>query len=473
MSGNRSANAFMHKAAIFTRSAIMKRIAGLLCYSNLGASGEIEVAMLKRIFLGIVCSVIFGIVGLYAFAWRSAIAEIAPPAPSSFAPALVSQGEVLNDAGYCASCHTAKGGRAFAGGYPLATKFGTIYSTNITPDPATGIGTWSQAAFARAMREGVARDGSHLFPAFPYGYFTKLTDGDVIALYAYFMTRAPVVAKEKANTLPFPLNIRLFQVGWKMLFFTPGRFQPVPAQSDAWNRGAYLTEGLSHCGACHTPRNSLGAEIDDRAYAGAPIDNWIAPPLDKTNPSPVPWTHDEMVAYLGTGISHYHGTSAGPMGTVSRGLAHLPASDVAAIASYFASRNGSAKRADGPAAIRKALVADKLGIGLQYDPAVRLYAAACASCHYNGQQLNPLRPDLALNSATNLDDPTNLIRVILYGVSAQDGAPGVVMPGFASGFSNANVARIAAYLRATRTDKPAWSDLENKTASIRAEGAGQ
>ena len=429
--------------------------------------------MLKRIFLFVVGAVIVGILGLYVFAWRSAIAEIAPPAPGSFAPALVAQGEVLSNAGYCASCHTAKGGRAFAGGYPLATKFGTIYSTNITPDPTTGIGKWSQAAFARAMHEGLARDGSHLFPAFPYNHFTKLTDGDVAALYAYFMTRPPVVAQEKANTLPFPLNIRMFQAGWKMLFFTPGRFQSVPNQSTEWNRGAYLAEGLSHCGACHTPRNSLGAEITDRAYVGAPIDHWIAPPLDKTNPAPVPWTHDESVAYLGSGVSRYHGVAAGPMGAVSRGLAHLPASDIAAIATYFESLSGAAKRNDGPAAIRKALVADKLGAGLQYDPAVRLYATACASCHYNGQQLNPLRPDLALNSATNLDDPTNLIRVILYGVNAQDGAPGVVMPGFASGFSNADVARIAAYLRASRTDKPAWTDLEKKIASIRAEGPGQ
>ncbi|OYY91335.1 MAG: aldehyde dehydrogenase [Sphingomonas sp. 28-66-16] len=429
--------------------------------------------MLKRIFLGIVGAVIVGIVGLYAFAWRSAIAEIARPAPGSFTPALVAQGEVLSNAGYCASCHTAKGGEAFAGGYPLVTQFGTIYSTNITPDPATGIGTWSQAAFTRAMREGVARDGSHLFPAFPYGHFTKLSDGDVAALYAYFMTRTPVVAKEKSNSLPFPLNVRMLQAGWKMLFFTPGRFQPVPKQSAEWNRGAYLAEGISHCGACHTPRNGLGAEREDRAYAGAPIDHWIAPPLDKTNPSPVPWTNDELVAYLATGVSRYHGTAAGPMGAVSRGLAHLPAPDVAAIATYFASLSGAATRTDGPAAIRKALLADKRGTGLQYDPAVRLYTAACASCHYNGQQLNPLRPDLALNSATHLDDPTNLIRVILYGVSAADGAPGVVMPGFASGFSNADVARIAAYLRATRTDKPAWTDLENKTASIRAEGPGQ
>lgn len=430
--------------------------------------------MLKRILLGIVGVIVLGIAGFAIFAWRPAIAEVAPPAPSSFAPALVAQGEVLANAGYCASCHTAKGGQPFAGGYPMATQFGTIYSTNITPDPATGIGKWSEAAFRRAMHEGVARNGAHLFPAFPYDHFTKLTDGDVTALYAYMMTRPPVSAEAKDNTVPFPLSIRMLQAGWKLLYFKPGRFQPTAARDATWNRGAYLAEGVSHCGACHTPRGMLGAEKQDNAFAGAVIDNWVAPPLNATNPSPVPWTHDELVAYLGTGVSNYHGTAAGPMGAVARGISHLSPADISAIATFFASGNGSANQAaQGQAAIAKAVAADRIGQGLQYDPATRLYASACASCHYNGRQLNPLRPDLALNSAVNLDDPTNLIRVILYGVNAPDGAPGVVMPGFAHGFSDADVARIASYLRATRTDKPAWPDLTGKVATIRAQGKGE
>ena len=430
--------------------------------------------MLKRLLLGIVGVIVLGIIAIGVFAWRPAIAEIAPPAPGGFAPALVAQGEVLASAGYCASCHTAKHGKPFAGGYPMATQFGTIYSTNITPDPQTGIGTWSEPAFRRAMHEGVARNGAHLFPAFPYDHFTKLSDADVAALYAYFMTRAPVRQDASDNTVPFPLNIRALQDGWKFLFFTTGRFRAEPAHSALWNRGAYLAEGLSHCGACHTPRGMLGAEIKERAYKGAPIDGWIAPPLDSTNPSPVPWTQAELVAYLGTGVSRYHGTAVGPMGAVPLGLSRLPASDIAAIAAYFASRNGSASQgAKGDAAIAHALAVDKVGTGLSYDPAARLYASACASCHYNGRQLNPLRPDLALNSAVNLDDPTNLIRVILYGVNAQDGVPGVVMPGFAHGFTDADIARIAAYLRNTRTDKPAWADLEKTVATIRAQGQGQ
>ncbi|CAN5401694.1 cytochrome c [soil metagenome] len=430
--------------------------------------------MVKRLLLGIVGAIVLGLAGFGILAWRPAIAEITPPQPASFAPTLIAQGEVLSNAGYCTTCHTAHNGKPFAGGYAMATQFGTIYSTNITPDPETGIGKWSEAAFARAMHEGVRRDGAHLFPAFPYDHFTKLTDADVHALYAYLMTRPAVVAEASTNTVPFPLSIRMLQAGWKLLYFKSGRFEPKSGESAEWNRGAYLAEGVSHCGACHTPRGLLGAERTNRTYAGAAIDNWIAPPLNETNPSPVPWSREELIAYLSTGISQYHGTAAGPMGAVARGMSHLPPADVAAIATYFASRNGAAGQgARGDEAIRKALVADTVGTGLQYGAAPRLYAAACASCHFNGKQLNPLRPDLALNSAVNLDDPTNLIRVILYGVSAEDGAPGVVMPGFAAGFTNVDVARIAGYLRATRSTRPAWADLESKVATIRAQGKGQ
>jgi mono/diheme cytochrome c family protein len=149
-------------------------------------------------------------------AWRSPIAPIAPPASTSFPPELVAKGEALAGGGYCATCHTAKGGQKLAGGYAMQTPFGVIYSTNITPDPETGIGTWTETAFARAMREGVARDGSHLFPAFPYTHFPKLSDNDVRALYAYLMTRPPVRAAVRANGLPFPLNIRALQAGMEI-----------------------------------------------------------------------------------------------------------------------------------------------------------------------------------------------------------------------------------------------------------------
>ncbi len=432
--------------------------------------------MLKRILIGLIAVTVLGIAGFTALAWRPSITAIERPPASSFSPERIAQGAVLAGAGYCATCHTIKNGEPYAGGYAMRTGFGTIYSTNITPDPATGIGNWSEDAFRRAMREGVARDGSHLFPAFPYDHFTKMSDDDISALYAYFMTRPAVVSPPRANEMPFPLGFRPLQAGWKLLFFRTGRFAPYSTQSADWNRGAYLAQGVSHCGACHTPRNLLGAEKTGDVYAGASIDNWIAPPLTGANPSPMPWSEDELFAYLRKGVSHYHGTSAGPMAPVVHdGLSHLPDSDIHAIATYFAEVDGaSMRKAEIQPALQKALAANQIDTGLHYDPANRLFTAACASCHYNSSEdPNPLRPDLALNSAINLDDPTNLIRVVLYGINAKDGAPGIVMPSF-MGWSDADIVKIASYLRSTKTDKSPWQNLEKKVATIRAqERAGE
>jgi mono/diheme cytochrome c family protein len=428
----------------------------------------------RRFVLIVAAVLVLGCVGFVVFASRPSIDPIAPPSKSAFAPELVAQGEVLAGAGYCATCHTAAGGARYAGGYALQTSFGVVYSTNITPDPGTGIGTWSETAFRRALHEGVARDGSHLFPAFPYDHFTKLTDTDVSALYAYFMTRDPVNAPARKNGLPFPLNIRMLQAGWKLLFFHPGRFAATPTRSADWNRGAYLAEGISHCGACHTPRNFLGAEKRGQSFDGAEIDHWVAPALTKDNPSPIPWSEDELFAYLRTGVSAYHGTSFGSMGPVVHdGLSKLSDADVHALAGYFAAVDEAAGQAPDPKpAVQRALAADQLSVGLHYDPDNRLYTAACASCHYNGAGgPHALRPDLALTSAVNLEDPANLIRAMLYGIDATQGAAGVVMPAF-SGFTDVDLARIAAYLRATRTTKAPWPDLVEKVAAARAQNEG-
>lgn len=429
---------------------------------------------LKRPLAIAITALVIGGGGFAALAWRPAIAPISPPSADSFAPDQVARGAVLAAAGYCANCHTTKSGQPFGGGYAMRTAFGTIYSTNISPDPETGIGTWSRDAFRRALREGVGRDGAHLFPAFPYDHFTKMSDEDIDALYAYIMTRPAVHAPARANELPFPLGIRAFQAGWKLLFFRPSRFQPDPARDAQWNRGAYLAQGVSHCGACHTPRNPLGAEKTGAAFAGAPIDGWIAPPLTRDNPSPAPWSQEELFAYLHDGVSHYHGTAAGPMAPVARGLGQIPDSDVQAIATYFASIDGAAERGGKTQpAIALALTSDQKGAGQRYDAALRLYTAACAACHYNstdeiGGGPSALRPELALNSALHLDDPTNLIRIILQGIDAKDGAPGVVMPSFAN-LSDADIARLAGYLRAARARMAPWPDLEKKVAAVRAE----
>jgi mono/diheme cytochrome c family protein len=416
----------------------------------------------------VLCAI--GLGGFAAFAWRPAIGKIAPPAASAFTADIVARGAVLAGGGFCASCHTARGGQPYAGGTPIVTAFGTIYSTNITPDADTGIGTWSEAAFRRAMHQGVARDGSLLFPAFPYDHFTRLSDADVAALYAFVMTQPPVHAPPRADTLPFPLDIRALQAGWQLLFFRAGRLQEQPLHSAAWNRGAYLAVGLSHCGACHTPHNVLGAEEGDQAFAGGPIDGWDAPALSPANASPAPWTEDELFTYLRTGLSGLHGTTAGPMAeVVHAGLAKLPDADIRALAVYFADIGGADRRGTPPAAVHA------LGASTPTDDAgARLTTVACASCHYNAATaVNPLRPDLALNTAVNAPAPTNLIRVMLYGVSAEEGASGVVMPGFAGGLDDADIAAIAAHLRASLTARPPWQDLQTQVASIRKRGKGQ
>jgi mono/diheme cytochrome c family protein len=430
----------------------------------------------KRLFICFAALGVLGFLGFVALAWRPAFAPITPPLPGGFTPDLVAKGEVLAGGGYCAECHTAKGGPVFAGGYPMPTPFGVIYSTNITPDQETGIGNWSLAAFARAMQEGVARDGTLLFPAFPFDHFTKLSDDDVEALYAYFMTRKPVRAPALANGIPFPLNIRYLQAGWKLLFFRAGRFEQDTRKTAEWNRGAYLALGLSHCGACHTPRNMLGAEKASDAYAGAVVDNWVAPPLTAANPAPVPWTGEELHRYLREGVSVLHGAAAGPMSPVVHGLSVLPDADVQAIATYFSDIDHAGDRlASVDPAVARAMSYAPLGTGQVIDADARLYAAACASCHYNsGHAPLAVRPDLALNSALTLPEPTNLIQVVLHGISAAEGIPGVVMPSFAQALTDTDIGRIAAYLRRTRTTLPPWPDLVTKIGAMRSStGASQ
>src|ERR1700722_2071091 len=213
---------------------------------NSGPDGK-KTTMIRRISIAILVTACLMLAGLLLLAWRPSIAPIEPPSPSTFSAELVAKGEALSAVGHCAACHTQPGRQPFAGGYRLNTPFGAIFGTNITPDPKTGIGVWSLEVFTRAMREGVARDGSHLLPAFPYYAFTKLSDDDVKGLYAYLMTRPAVNSTVPTNTLPFPLNIRALQEGWKILFFRSARHQADQSKSDEWNRGAYLAEAVADC----------------------------------------------------------------------------------------------------------------------------------------------------------------------------------------------------------------------------------
>lgn len=428
----------------------------------------------RRTSIAVIAAALFALIGFVFLSWRRAIAPIERPDPAMFSSESVARGEALAAEGHCASCHIRPGGQPFAGGYGVNTPFGIIYGTNITADPKTGIGTWSLAAFERAMREGVSRDGSHLFPAFPYNAFTKLSDEDVKDLYAYLMTRPPISATVPQNTVWFPLNIRLLQEGWKILFFKSERYRPDPSKSAEWNRGAYLAEAVSDCAGCHTPRNALGGVKIPAAYSGTVVDNWIAPPLTERNPSPIPWSREELFRYLRTGVTPLHGATAATMTPVIRDALALPVvpdGDLRAIAIYFSDINHvSVRDSDVQATVKEALATSGLGSSQEYDPDASLYASACLSCHYNSAT-GPLsaRPELALNSALTMAEPTNFIQVILKGVGNKEGAPGLVMPAYASSLSDEDVARLAAYLRRTRTRLPPWTDLERKVAAARRE----
>lgn len=433
---------------------------------------------LKSIAIGLAAVVVVAGAGFLALAWKPAIAPVSPPDRTSFDPALVAEGAKLAAVGNCTACHTRPGGRSFAGGLPLPTPFGTIYSTNITPDPETGIGAWSEAAFGRAMREGVARDGAHLYPAFPFDHFTNVSDADNRALYAFLMTRPAVSQTAPANALPFPLNIRLAVAGWKLLFFREGPYVADAGQSEEWNRGAYLVNGLGHCGSCHTPRNALGAEKADAHLAGGLQEGWTAFALNRASPAPVPWTAESLYTYLRQGWHPDHGVANGPMAEVTGNLGLLPDADVHAIATYVASlmpepsaaalQKGEAIRAEAGAAILAAASTATAGTA---DPAAdrgaAIYAATCAGCHNGSRPLPFGGIDLRLSSALHADDPQNVVTTVLYGLPAASGRQSAIMPGFKASLSDTDLTDLLAYLREDLAGLPAWSGVADRAAGIR------
>jgi mono/diheme cytochrome c family protein len=413
--------------------------------------------------------VIGGAVAAFAIAWRPAIAAIEPPAPQSFDAALVKRGRDLAAIGNCNDCHTVRGGKDFAGGLPVPTPFGTIFSSNITPDAETGIGRWPEPAFRRAMRSGVDRDGQHLYPTFPYDHFTNVTDEDDRALYAYLMTREPVRAAARANQLSFPLDQRFVIAGWKLLFLRHGVYQPDGTKSAEWNRGAYLVEGLAHCGACHTPRNLLGAERASAQFAGGDVDNWHAYAINAQSPAPVPWDADALFAYLRDGWHPDHGVARGPMAQVVSNLSSAPPSDIRAIATYMAGAFGA------PAPDRKRRV-DEVLAQANSTPAqasktngagATIYAAACATCHESGRPLPYGGVNLGLSTAISSPDPRNLANIVLSGIPAVEGERSPIMPGFAAGMNDDQISALLKYLRARFSNRPEWTGVEKTIAEAR------
>lgn len=422
--------------------------------------------------------VVGGLLGL-ACAILPGHAPIAPIAPGGadgamWSAATLERGRQVALAGDCAVCHTAPGGATNAGGLALDTPFGTIYTTNLTPDPETGIGAWSYPAFARAMREGISRDGTHLYPAFPYTAFAKLSEPDLLALYAYLMSQPPVKHVPPPTKLPFPLDRRRLVAGWNWLYHDARPFAPDPARSAMWNRGKYLVDGAGHCGACHTPRNALGAEKGGLAYlSGGEAEGWGAPPLVASPASPVPWTEGALFDYLRTGFSAQHGVAAGPMAPVVAGLAALPEHDVRAIAHYLASLSPPVDAALAADAATRQMRGAETVATLGLENGRRAFDAACAVCHAESGGVGHfgVRPLMGLNTSVSQAAPDNLLRVLHHGIAQPATDHLGYMPGFGEAFDDRQMAELAAYIRARYAPgQPAWRNLAEISARIRQAG---
>ena len=416
-----------------------------------------------RIITGVVAVVLVAVAATgFAVAWKPPIAATAPPQPVTFDPDLVKRGRDLAAIGNCNTCHTAGSGN-YAGGLPVPTPFGTIFSSNITPDAETGIGRWPEAAFVRAMRAGVSRDGHHLYPTFPYDHFTNVSDADDRALYAFLMTRQPVHASPPANLLSFPLNHRPLIAGWKLLYLRRGGVASDATRSAEWNRGAYLVDGLAHCGACHTPRNALGAERVNAQFSGGDVDNWHAYALNDTSHAPVRWDADALYAYLRHGWHPDHGTARGPMADVVRNLSDVADSDVHAIAAYMADISGAPTPDRKPPAPPPATDPPQANVA-----GAAIYTAACAPCHESKRPLPYGGVNLALSTAIASPDPRNLVNIVLSGVGAVEGERSPIMPGFAAGIDDTQMVALLNYLRTRFGKQPVWGDLDKSVRDARA-----
>jgi len=393
---------------------------------------------------------------------------------------LAEQGRYLTTVGDCISCHTRAGGEPFAGGRPLNTPFGVIYSANITPDRKTGIGAWTERQFERALRAGIAADGTHLYPALPYTAYTKVTDQDVHAIYSYIRTVKPVSYIPPGNKMPFPFSIRALLAGWNMMFLEEGRFAPDASRSAEWNRGAYLTQGLGHCGACHSPRNFLGGERSADALTGGeyldeitdevvdnsltPLDEsivraWSAPNLTQAPSGLGAWSLEAIAAYLKTGHSARAG-AFGPMSEViGNSTSRLTDSDIHAIAVYLKSLAPAAQSAP-PQPAAAALKAGEI-----------VYTTRCADCHLPSglgmpraanADASKTAPPLAGSAVLQAPNPATLINVILYGAheAALSDGSWPKMSGFelSVGLDDEQIAALCTYVRSSWGNRAAAVD---------------
>ena len=372
-----------------------------------------------------------------------------PPAETTAAklqsPELIARGAYLATVGDCAACHTAQGGKPYAGGRALPTPFGDVPAPNLTPDDATGLGQWSFDAFWRALHEGIARDGHALYPAFPYTSYTKVSRQDAFALFAYLKSLPPVSSRTDSPSLRFPYDLRASLATWRTLYFRPGEFVPDPKQSAEWNRGAYLVQGLGHCNECHVARDNLGGQPRGETLTGGqiPVQNWYAPDLStRAHGGLEGWSTDDIVALLKTGQSA-RGAAFGPMAdVVMQSTQHMHEDDLRAIAVYLQSL---------PPRPVPAKAGGQLDATALLERGGKLYAEQCASCHgKDGQGVAGIYPPLAGNGSVTEPTGINAIRIVLLGgfAPSTDANPRPYsMPPFAQQLSDGDVAAVVSYIR--------------------------
>jgi mono/diheme cytochrome c family protein len=353
----------------------------------------------------------------------------------------IERGHYLAIVGDCAACHTLPGSdHEFAGGRIVETPFGELAAPNITPDAQTGIGAWTDDEFVNALTRGTGRNGTRLYPAMPYTYYTKLSRDDALAIRAYLNTVPAVRNAVNADRLPFPLSIRSFMAVWDWLFFTSGSFQPVPGKSDEWNRGAYLAEGLGHCGMCHTPKNLLGADKSGERLQGYSLQGWFAPDITNDGRRGLGgWSIEDVVGYLKSGHNRA-GAATGLMAeTLNLSTSHMKDADLHAIAIYLKDQPGrqqNASRASDEATINKG---------------ARIYADECSGCHTpNGDGIAGMFPSLKGSPAVQQDDPMSVLHVVLRGARSvgTDSVPTApAMPSFGWILNDDEVAAVITYIR--------------------------
>lgn len=370
-------------------------------------------------------------------------------------PASVKRGEYLARAADCAACHTIGNGAPYGGGLAFNLPMGKIYATNITPDKETGIGNWTDAEFVRALHHGVGREGQDLYPAFPYTSYALMSTEDALAIKDYLFTVPPARSTPPADRLSFPFNQRYVMRAWKLLFMPSGPYKPDPQHPDDWNRGAYLVEGLGHCGECHTPRNRLFALDKGQAFAGAVTAGWKAYNLTSDKVAGIgDWSDTQIADYLANGHADGRGSASGSMAeAVSYSLRFMSADDIHDMVAFL--RSIPPKREPGDVAIDASPPLVKASTAFQPAPeeaaagslGLTLFQGACASCHgWNGDGLQHAQAALVGSQTVNDVDGMNLLQVIIRGSRMQTNDGEVFMPAFGKAYSDTEIAALANYV---------------------------